>query len=230
MTEDISKRTVVYSVPGMNEVQVRHEGPLDIYEAGSRSTVIFVAGYPDEGFERMLGHPFKEMGFVTSWARLLAASGITAVTYTNRTIDLPTVIKQFDRVSLWASSGSGPLALSMLMRDSSARVESAVLCYPYTFHVPPEGKRFGFAAPCDDRSPSDLASDIPIFIARAGRDETPGLNRTLDAFIAGALEANLPLTVMNHPTGSHAFDLSDDSATTKHVVESILEFLRRRRT
>jgi len=53
---------------------------------------------------------------------------------------------------------------------------------------------------------------LPLFIARAGRDE-PGLNETLDRFIAHALAANLPITLANHET-------------SREIIRQILGFLR----
>jgi hypothetical protein len=41
----------------------------------------------------------------------------------------------------------------------------------------------------------------PLFIARAGRDAVPLLNDALDRFVAAAVAANAPLTLVNHPTG-----------------------------
>jgi hypothetical protein len=54
----------------------------------------------------------------------------------------------------------------------------------------------------------------------------PGLNASIDAFVAEALEANLAITVVNHATGAHAFDLTDDSAMSRTVIEDVLSFLR----
>jgi hypothetical protein len=38
--------------------------------------------------------------------------------------------------------------------------------------------------------------------------------------------ANLPLTFVNHPSGPHAFDLFDDSETSREIVRRALSFLR----
>jgi hypothetical protein len=231
MAEEISKRTVVYSMPGADDVTIRRDGALDVYEAkDARAAMVIVAGYPDEGFERIVGCPFREMGSTVSWGRLIAASGVTAVAYSNRGIGLPQVAAAvrdmgFHRVGLFATSGNAPSALPLLMRDATVRVDSAVLCYPYTLKVPAEAKRFGFATPADERPSSDMAGDIPIFIARAGQDEMPGLNRTLDEFIGGALAANLPVTLVNHSNAPHAFDLFDDTAATRRVIATILGFI-----
>jgi len=63
-------------------------------------------------------------------------------------------------------------------------------------------------------------------IARAGQDQFAGLNDALDRFVAKALARNLPITVVNHATGPHAFDTADDSETTRGIIRSILGFFR----
>ena len=58
--------------------------PPDAKAGERRPAVVIVAGYPDRGFETMLGCKFKDMGSSVSWARLLAMSGLAAITYANR--------------------------------------------------------------------------------------------------------------------------------------------------
>ncbi|MGP0074234.1 MAG: hypothetical protein ACLPWF_20160 [Bryobacteraceae bacterium] len=52
------------------------------------------------------------------------------------------------------------------------------------------------------------------------------MNEGIDRFISHALAANLPITLVNHPTGPHAFDILDDSETSREIIRQILEFLR----
>ena len=47
----------------------------------------------------------------------------------------------------------------------------------------------------------------------------------MDRFAAKALAANLPLTLVNHPNGPHAFDLFDESDTSREIVRRVLRFL-----
>lgn len=257
----ISKKTVVYTMPGAAAVTVRRdetyrmadEAPLsmDLYyppdaASGSRwPAVVIVAGYPDAGFQRMVGCRFKEMGSTVSWGRLLAASGIVAIAYTNRepATDILAVLQYVrqhaaalgideNRIGLWASSGNVPVALSMLMRDAPERLKCAVLCYGLMLDldgadgVAEASKTWKFTNPCAGKSVEDLAPDVPLFIARAGQDQMPRLNETLDRVVAKALTANLPLTVVNHPEGPHAFDLLHDSETTREVIRRILSFMQ----
>ena len=76
------------------------------------------------------------------------------------------------------------------------------------------------------RSVADLPKELPLFVARAGQDQTPHLNETIDRFIGGALRCNLPITFANHATAPHAFDLMDDSETTREMIRQILAFMR----
>lgn len=259
----IALKTVVSRISGMEAGTVIRDlefpgadgapAAMDAYlppDAGKSSrppVVVIVAGFPDAGFQRMLGCRFKELGSTVSWGKLLAASGVAAVAYANRdpAADLEALLRHlpskggelgFDgnRFGLWASSGNAPLALWALMAPLDPRPRCAALMYPFTLDraghtaVADAARVFRFAHPADGRSAADLPGDVPIFVARAGRDENPGLNETLDRFVCDALARNLPITVTNHPSGPHAFDLLDDGETTRQVVGDVLSFLRTR--
>ncbi len=73
-----------------------------------------------------------------------------------------------------------------------------------------------------------MPADLPLLIARAGRDEMPGLNDALDGFVAHALRENRPITLVNHHSGPHAFDIMDDNSGSREAVRGALEFLVRR--
>jgi hypothetical protein len=257
--EHISKKRVVYTMPGMNDVRVRrnHEyritesGTLtmDLYyppDAGTRTpAVVFVTGFSDVGARTMLGCTLKEMGSYISWGELVAASGLVGVTYANRdpATDVHAILDYVrqhaaslnldeSNIALWACSGNAPTAVSLLMQDAKQSVKCGVLCYPYTLDldgstvVADAARQWGFVNPSAGKSVDDLRHDIPIFIARAGQDEMPGLNEALDRFLAGALARNLPITFVNHAMGPHAFDLWHDSETTRGCIRQILGFLR----
>lgn len=259
--DHVSKKTAVYKIPGMDAVKVRRDVEygttgagaltLDIYyppdsESGTRApAVVVVAGFPDAGYEAKVGCKFKEMGSSVSWGRLLAASGVAAITYTNRepATDLDAALRYVrqnaaplgideNRVGVWASSGNVPLALSLLFREGSDRLKCAVLCYGYMpagdgfGRVAEAAAAWGFVNPCAGKSVADLPGDVPLFVARAGRDKIPHLNETIDRFIVEALRRNLPLTFANHPAAPHAFDLFHDSERTREIIRQILAFIR----
>jgi hypothetical protein len=259
--QPMSAKTVVYRLPGMDSVTVRRDveyqstgaGPLvlDLYappetKPGHRiPAVILVAGYPDPGLERFLGCKFKEVGSSVSWSRLMAASGMVAITYTNRepVTDLDTLhdfVRQNaaslgvdeDRIGLWSSSGNVPVALSALMQSGRAFLRCAALCYGMTLDldgstgVAEASRAYGFIDACAGRSVEDLPRETPLFLARAGQEQFPHLNEAMERFLARAVASNLPVTFVNHPQGPHAFDLLDDSATTHEIVRQVLAFLR----
>lgn len=259
--DHISKKRVLYSIPGMDGVKVRRDVEyrataagrltMDIYyPPDSKSgvlapAVVIVAGYPDSGFEAKVGCKFKEMGSSISWGQLMAASGLVAITYTNRepSADIHALLEYVrqnaaplgideTRIGLWAGSGNVPLALSVLMHEEREYLKCAVLCYGIMLdmegdtHVAEAAKMWGFANPCTGKTVADLPEDTPLFILRAGRDEMPHLNESIDRFVAKALACNLPVTLMNHPEAPHAFDLFHDSETTREIVRRILGFMR----
>ena len=106
------------------------------------------------------------------------------------------------------------------------------MCYGYMLdlegstYVSDAAKMWGFANPCAGRVVAELPRALPLFIARAGQDQMPHLNETLDRFLAHASAHNLPVTLANHPTAPHAFDLFDDTETSREVVRRILAFTK----
>jgi hypothetical protein len=220
---------------------------MDIYyPSDARSllpAVLLVTGYPDAGMQRIFGRRAKDLGSNVSWAELLAAAGLVTVTYVNvePSADAAAALQYLgtsgrslgidaDRIGVWANSGNVPNALGLLMGAGREAVRCATLLFGYMLDlagstIVKEMSRFGFVTPADGKSVDDLPADLPLFIARAGLDETPRLNETIDAFVRGALVRNLPITVTNHHAGPHAFDAVLDSAETRRVIDQVVAFL-----
>jgi acetyl esterase/lipase len=174
----------------------------------------------------------------------MAASGIVAIVYTNRNpeADLRTLLGHIRehaeslgidrrRIGLFASSGSGPLALSTLIAERGD-LACAALCYPFTLDaagsaaIVESAAKWGFVNPTAGKSAGDLPPGVPLFVARAGQDELPHLNEALDRFVADALARDLPVTVVNHTGAPHAFDLVHDSDATREIIRQLLRFLQ----
>jgi dienelactone hydrolase len=259
---EMAMKKVVYEAPGAEAVTVRRDveyrvdesGPstMDLYlppgaESGARlPAVLFVIGYSDLGAQRLLGCRFKEMESYISWGRLVAASGMVGITYStgqDPAADVDAVLRSIrenaaalgideNRIGLWASSGNGPVALSVLMQEGKDRLACAALCYGVTLDldgatgVAEAAAMFRFANPSAGKSVEDLPQELPLLLVRAGRDETPRLNEALDRFVAKALAANLPFTLVNHATAPHAFDILEESETSREVIRRVLSFLR----
>jgi acetyl esterase/lipase len=253
----IAAQRIVYNVPGMDAVTIRRDETyrtaggraltMDIYypspapRDGAWPAVIFVTGFPDAGAQRMFGRKFKDMGSYVSWAQLVAASGMAAITYENDAPaeDVHAILQhvrdhaedlQIDvrRLGVWACSGNVPNALSVLRQ---ALVKCAVFCYGYfldldgSSRVADAARQFGFVTPCAGRPVGDLPASVPLFIARAGGDLMPGLNQTLDRFVAGALASDLPVTLVNYPGAPHAFDVLADADSSRDIIRQILKFM-----
>ena len=244
----LTKTPVVYRKPEVDQVtihkdiQYKPSLTLDIYyppsvNDGHFPAVIIVAGYPDPGHQRLLGCKFKETGSSVSWAQLIAASGIISIAYTNSEpiADFHALVDfihdhsaelkiDANKIGLWASSGNVPLALSALIARSDLKCAALLYGYAMDPRVSEMSKIYGFIDSCADKSIDDLPNYLPMFIARAGQDQTPYLNDVLDRFIKNALNRNLPITCANHPNGPHAFDLFDDSHTTHVIIQQVLDF------
>lgn len=215
---EVATRRVLYEIPGMESVRVRQEEfrgadggplPLGIYEPAAptgRAWVAILEGYPDPGFEQRLGCKFMDMEWTISIAKLIAASGMTAVTHSNRDPepDALALINHLNasggKVGIWATSGHGPVALS-----AATKAACAVLTNPVT---------------------KEFCPNTPLFLVRSGKDETPGLNQALDRFAAKAIEDNRPITLVNYPEAPHAFELSADSPDSRRILQQGLAFLR----
>jgi dienelactone hydrolase len=66
---------------------------------------------------------------------------------------------------------------------------------------------------------------IPIFVARAGQDEIPTMNDSIDRFMAAAIAVNAPVTFMNHPFGEHRFDNQNDDERSREIIRSAIAFM-----
>ena len=223
--------------------------PVDAVASSPLPAVVLVAGYADTGFETRLGCKFKEMAMSVSWGQLIASMGLIAIAYTNRepAADLDALLSHLrdrgpslgintDCLGLWACSGHAPLALSALMEYPREFLRCAALLYSYTLdldgatHVADASRTFRFVNPGAGKSIEELAHDVPLFIARAGQDQFPGLNDSIDRLVSKALALNRPLTLVNYPAGAHAFDLLDDSETALRIVRQDLDFVQNQLT
>jgi hypothetical protein len=255
---EIARRPVVYRMAGSDAVIVQRDrvfesgnAPLlmDVYSPPNtapdvrRPAVIVVAGFSGAK-PGPLGCAFKDMEWSVSWGRLIGASGMIAIFYTNRdpVADLRALLAHVrghaaalgvdpDRLGLFAMSGNTPVALAALMEEGD-RLRCVVASCGFTLDldgatdVADASAQWGFVNAAAGKTAGDLPSAVPLLVVRAGRDQFAGLNDALDRFVAQALARNLPLTLVNHPTGPHSFDLLDDTDASRIVIRQMLAFLR----
>jgi len=216
---------------------------------GCWPAVIIVAGYPETMEPRPTPLTYKEIGWTVSMCQLIALSGMVAIAYTNHdpVADLRALLEHVHecagslridpaRVGVVGVSGNIPTALTTIMQDASRVPACAVFGYGCLLDldgatdVADAARQFGFANPGVGRTVADLRRDVPLLITRAGRDQFPAMNASIDRFIIKGLFENLPITFVNHSEGPHAFDLFDDSRTSREIVRQTLRFLRQHLT
>jgi dienelactone hydrolase len=255
MTTDITRKPLLHIIDGADRITAEPhtyataQGPLpfDLYRPLGAATgaptgaVVLVSGLPDPGVTAMLGRPLKDWTSYVDWSRAIAASGVTAIVYQNREpADVSALLAHLRanatslgidpaRIGVWACSGHVPTALALTAREP---VACAAFLYGYLLDldgataVADAAKQFYFATP--PVTLDELPLDLPYLIVRAVRDELPGLDDTLQRFVAAARARGMRIEVIEHPTGPHAFDLVDDSPTTRALVDEVLSFLRER--
>ena len=232
--QDPLKRPVVYRLPGMDDANVKRDITyktvngaalkMDVYyPAGAKDdarlpVVIFVNGVGDPP----AGRPkLKEWGQYTCWAKLIAASGFVAINYETTTADPDTDSRELieyvrknaqslkvdeNNICMWSCSANVRVGLPLVMQAERKYIRCAVVYYGAA-NVP------------------SMRNDVPIFIARAGRDMT-NLNAGIDAFVRTALTEDVPVTLVNYVNGRHGFDLVDDTEESREVIKQTIGFIK----
>jgi acetyl esterase/lipase len=195
----------------------------------------------------------KDWGFFQSWGRLVAAAGMVAVMFTHRlgypkpflaesALDVSNALDYVrshadffnadpGRIALFAWSAGGPL-LSTAMRDKPPFLRGLVAFYAYLdiqqspSHIDSESPDTLKAFSPIAHLHGDASSMIPLFVARAGQDEVPMMNDSIDRFLTAAIAGNAPLTYMNHPFGEHGFDNQNDDEHSREIICAALAFLQ----
>jgi acetyl esterase/lipase len=260
--EELFRAPVVYSLPGTESVRVagdrvyvkRGETSLraDVYtpnSGGPFPVVVFVHG----GFPDGLDISPKGAGQYKSWGRLVAASGMAAVTFDHRlrmapqqgivhlddaAADLASLIGWIRvhggelnldsrRLAVFAVSAGGPLLATTLAEPG---LRCLVDYYGFLdVHGLDWFARAEAGTPWANWSLLDALGRgalPPILIARAGQDAVPRMKDTIDRFVAAALASNAELTLWNHATGQHAFDLQNDDSRSREIIAATLRFLQ----
>ena len=220
---------------------------LELAKGERRPAVLFIHG--GAGAESTP----KDWGIYTSWGRLVAASGMVGVTFTHRlgfpkpllaeaASDVSAALDYIrthadslnidkDRICLAAYSAGGPM-LSIAMRDKPQYVRCIVAFYAFmdiqqselhrTNETPDMVKTF---SPITYLA-NDAGKIAPMFIARAGLDEIPTMNDSIDRFIREAISKNAAITVANHPQGVHGFDNQNNDERSREIIQSVLAFMK----
>ena len=243
-------KDIIYKTINGESLKMDVYYPFDMQPDISRPAVLLVHG----GSQPEYVEHIKESGPYISWGQLIAASGLIAVMFKHRTDkgftqlyeassdvdDLVQYVRtngalwQIDanRLCLWVFSQGAIYGLRTALRDTPPYIRCIVSYYggmsllnPRYFHwsVDEEDLAREFS-PVYHLRLVEVSKVPPFFIARAGKDRV-FLNEALDEFISIANERNIPHTLMNHPFGEHGFDLFNDDAWTRKIIEATLAFL-----
>ena len=109
-------------------------------------------------------------------------------------------------IAVYAASGNVWTAWPLLESANATSIKAAVIYYG--------------TAPI-----TQFRRDLPVLYVRAGLDR-PSVNSEITALASRAVAQNAPLTLVNHPTGYHGFELFNDDDATRVVIDQTLEFVR----
>jgi acetyl esterase/lipase len=222
--------------------------PPNLANGEKRPAVIFIhGGAPTETTP-------KDWGVYTSWGRIVGASGLIAVTFTHRlnpqraaledgASDLVAAINYVranadslnidkNRLCLAAYSAGGAL-LAATIRDRPEYVRCIVNFYAF-MDIQQSGNLFTVNETKENLqkfSPinyltKDADKIAPIFIGRAGLDQVPTMDDSIDRFVREAIAKNVAVTVVNHPNGVHGFDNQTDDERSREIIQSAIAFMR----
>jgi acetyl esterase/lipase len=236
--------------PGVDDANLLMDvySPLDVKAGERRPVLMFVHG--GAGSE---SRP-KDWGIYKGWGRLAGAAGLVGVTFTHRLgypkpllaesgADVAAAIDYIrtnaaklgadpDRICLAAYSAGGPL-LTLGYDTKRPYIRCLIAVYAFldvqqsSLHRDnePAGRVKQYSM--IEHLGENRAREIPTLIARAGRDEIPTMNDSIDRFIARAIRENANVTVMNHPEGVHGFDNQNDDDRSREIMEFLLAFASR---
>ncbi len=164
--------------------------------------------------------------FYKGWARAAASKGIVAIVpdlhgdqaerdfqllvdhlYSNAKI----YGADRDAIAVYAGSGNVYTALPIIENPTQTRVKAAAIYYG--------------TGPVND-----FRRDLPILFVRAGLDRASmngNATSGMTALVASAIAQNAPVSVINNPGGHHAFEMIDDDAATRDVIDRTLDFVKR---
>lgn len=222
--------------------------PTEVRDGERRPAVLFVHGL---GPAELVKH-IKNSGQYVSWGQLMAASGLIAITFNHRSPDehiswgdvagdvddLVGYVRQSaeelridkERLAIWTCSAGVPLGIRSALLGTPAFVKCLVAYYgPLDLQelqadwelTADEVREFSATTYLEEHA-ERLA---PMLIAKAGLDH-PALNASIDHFIREASMKNVALDFMTHPGGQHAFDVLDDVARSREIIQRTVEFLK----
>ncbi|HEX6095034.1 MAG TPA: tetratricopeptide repeat protein [Thermoanaerobaculia bacterium] len=160
----------------------------------------------------------KDWPGYTGWGEAVGAAGLAAVHYeATEFADFDKLVAALQqraselridptRIVVWSGSTNVRLGLSYSMDPKRDYIRGAIVYY-------------------GDAEVPSLRLDVPVFFARAGRENT-GFNQRIDKLLARAIAANAPWTIVNLGHGVHGFDVFERDAATRDLVSRTIAFAK----
>ena len=159
--------------------------------------------------------------FYRSWAEIAASKGLVAIVPDLRrdsiARDYDAIVSHLasrataygidpNAIAVYAGSGNVYTALPWIQSSNRAEIRTAVMYY-------------------GSADVSQFRRDLPVLFVRAGLDR-PGLNASMDRLAGLGIAQNAPVTLLNHPFGYHAFEIRNDDAGTRDVIDQTIAFVK----
>ena len=171
-------------------------------------------------FNRAVGAD-RSQPFYAAWARAAASRGLVAILPDLRggseAADFQALLTHLaargsdvgvdrEAIAVFAGSGNVSTAFPLVEDPRQTAVRAAVMYYG--------------TAPI-----TEFRRDLPVLYVRAGLDRPP-VNQDITKLAALAVTQNAPLTLLNHPSGYHAFEMFNDDDATRDVMEQTISFVK----
>ncbi|MDQ3889133.1 MAG: alpha/beta hydrolase [Actinomycetota bacterium] len=224
---------------------------MDVYRpakapGGRRLPAVLVGGPPDYSAG-------KDSGQKVAWSQAIAASGLAAVAFDISSDDFMATPRapsedvvaaiayvrvhadelgvDPDRLcTLGFSFGTAPWHLWAAMHERVPFVRCNAVWYgPLDLHGLPlsitRKNADEFSALTYLRR--DKAKIAPMLVVKAGEDENDGINASIDRFVRVARQVRADVTLETAAGAPHGFDLLNDDARTRDLIEETVAFFRK---
>lgn len=262
--ENILKKEIVYPVNKQIAIHVTKNivyksrepyGVMDLYESKNngkedkRPVVLLVHGEA-QGINNM-----KDAGQYVSWGRLIATTGIKAITFNHRVLsdgymieevieDLTDLVQYVishanalgideEKIVLWSFSGGVPFGMYVGMSNLFNGIKGVIAYYGIgDFSFINEVLNMSIPKDVIDKyAISKLVNDHskkipPVLIVRAGLDDKR-LNQSMEEIMMQMFSNDRSVEIINHEQGHHAFDLFDHNDRSHEIIEKSLDYVKR---
>jgi dienelactone hydrolase len=171
-------------------------------------------------FNRAVGQD-RRHPFYLGWAQTAASKGLVAILPDLRngsevadfTVLVPYIAQHAaelgidpEAIAVYAGSGNVWTALPAVEDPKMSAIKAAVMYY-------------------GGAQVNAFRLDLPVLYVRAGLDR-PDVNHAIAALAARAVADNAPMTLLNHPTGYHAFEMRNDDEATRAIIDQTIAFVK----